>query len=262
MRYRARRYLIVNADDFNLTEGVNRGIITSHKEGLVSSTTVFVNFPFNHLWVKTLRAVKRLGVGLHLNVVIGNPVSPRDEAKALLNEKGEFRWRSGEIKRPFPLEEIHREFDVQIKLFKKTFSRFPTHLDTHYHIHKEKEIFAIILDLSHKYRLPFRLSPFLSEEERQRLRRRGIILAHRLLGDTSFQSYWTRKKLEDTIKDLPAGISELMVHPGYADKPLAKVSSLTKQRALELRLLCSERLLSLVKKNGIHITHYGNLKRW
>ena len=68
------KYLIVNADDFNLTEGVTRGILDGHRRGIITSTTVMVNLPGLAVSRDLARQTPGLGLGLHVNLTLGAPV--------------------------------------------------------------------------------------------------------------------------------------------------------------------------------------------
>ena len=83
-------YLIVNADDFNLTEGVSRGILEAHRRGIVTSTTVMVNLPGLEQSRSLARQAPRLGVGLHLNLTFGPPVLPAREVPSLVDDSSRF----------------------------------------------------------------------------------------------------------------------------------------------------------------------------
>ena len=86
-----KRRLIVNADDFNLTPGVTRGILKAHDQGMVMSTTVLINLPLEPALVRRASRRKQLGVGLHLNITLGRPVSPPGKIRTLLKPEGNFR---------------------------------------------------------------------------------------------------------------------------------------------------------------------------
>ena len=81
--------LIVNADDFGLTEGSTLGIIRSHEDGIVTSTTLMVNMPFCELACQLAKAHPDLGVGCHLVLTIGRPLV--EGAKSYTDENGNFR---------------------------------------------------------------------------------------------------------------------------------------------------------------------------
>ena len=83
------RTLIVNADDFGLTRGVSRGILAAHQDGIVTSTTVIVNRPIDPALIEELLA-SGLGVGLHLNLTYGPPVSNPVRVPSLVNAQGMF----------------------------------------------------------------------------------------------------------------------------------------------------------------------------
>ncbi len=85
-----RSSLIVNADDFNLTPAVSRGILAAHKNGIVSSTTVMVNLPGLQENAALLDPFPSLGVGLHVNLTLGPALSPRDQVPSLVDANGQF----------------------------------------------------------------------------------------------------------------------------------------------------------------------------
>ena len=70
------RRLIVNADDFGRSPGVNRGIVEAHRHGIVSSATLMANLPWSAAAASLADSVPSLGVGLHLNYCYGTPLVP------------------------------------------------------------------------------------------------------------------------------------------------------------------------------------------
>src|SRR2546427_11765992 len=82
--------LIVNADDFGWSEGVNRGIVEAYRNGIVTSTTVLANGEAFDGAAQLARQERRLGVGGHLNLSDGAPLLPRWEVPSLVNEQGQF----------------------------------------------------------------------------------------------------------------------------------------------------------------------------
>src|SRR5262245_11890986 len=83
------RTLIVNADDFGLTGAVSRGILEAARRGIVTSTTAIVNRPIAPALVAELDA-SGLGVGLHLNLTLGAPVSDPRRVASLVDGQGRF----------------------------------------------------------------------------------------------------------------------------------------------------------------------------
>src|SRR5262245_60919462 len=89
MSERPGRTLIVNADDFGLTEGVSRGILEAHARGIVTSTTLLVNRGVGGQQLEQLRG-SGLGVGLHVNLTLGAPVSDPRRVPSLIDVEGRF----------------------------------------------------------------------------------------------------------------------------------------------------------------------------
>src|SRR6202162_3946148 len=147
------RKLIVNADDFGLTTGVDRAIIETHIGGVVSSTTLMANGAAFADAVTAFRSAPNLSVGCHVVLVDGTPVSPPDAVDTLL------AIRSAEPDRfysslsafaaratlgGFDRDELVAEVTAQIRKIQYTGLQV-THLDTHKHAHVFPEIFAALL---------------------------------------------------------------------------------------------------------------------
>src|SRR5215813_14504652 len=93
------KQLIVNADDFGMTEGVNRGIIDGHTRGVISSATLMANMPAFDAAVRLAKDHPALGVGLHFNITQGRPVADASRVSSLINDRGEFLGTTGAILR-------------------------------------------------------------------------------------------------------------------------------------------------------------------
>src|SRR5260370_16984488 len=101
--------LVVNADDFGWSEGVNRGIVEAYRNGIVTSATVLANGAAFDGATQLARQERRLGVGVHLNLSDGAPLLARWEVPSLGNEGGQFsggpmklvaRMLAGEVSAP------------------------------------------------------------------------------------------------------------------------------------------------------------------
>ena len=94
------RRLIVNADDFGLTAGVNEGIQDAVEAGVVTSTTMMVNTPgFGDAVRRAAGLRDRLSVGLHFNLTTGAPVAPASEVPSLVDGAGRFLPLAGFLRR-------------------------------------------------------------------------------------------------------------------------------------------------------------------
>lgn len=249
------RILIVNADDFNLTRGVDRAILECHDKGIVSSTTFMANLETEEHTVRELKKRKRLGVGIHLNVTFRFPVLKSAKVKSLLKEDGAFRKVGEQLARPPKAAELAAEYSAQIERFIKTFGRKPTHLDTHHQVHNHPFFLDVLAAVAHKFQLPIRSSCLMLQSQYARYRRRSI--TQFFFGNLTPEGHWTRLPLETVLENLPEGRSEIMCHPGVIDADLKAVSSFTKGRDTEHALFSRPALRKLLELRLIKLAHYG-----
>lgn len=228
------KYLIINADDFNLTRGVDRGILECHDKGIVTSTTVLVTLPFPKASANALNQRPFLGKGIHLSLTLGRAVHP----------KTPFALKRDLLKhlRKLPIKVVEREYEAQILKFKRLLGIFPTHMDTHHHVHGHSNIFKAISQLSKKYGIPVR-----------------EVKSSHLFEDLNPKTHWTRSKFLNCLKNLPNGISEMMVHPGYVDGSLRKISSFLTGRDEERILLQDTKFRPLLDELNIKLINFKDL---
>lgn len=253
----AVRRLIVNADDFGLSEGVSRGILRAHREGLVTSTTVLTSLPGHPALDAEAADAAALGLGLHLNLTWGAPLSPPAAVPSLVGPDGRFvRDPTAVAARARP-DEVRREVEAQIEAFARRFGRAPTHLDSHHHVHRLGAVREVVVDVAAAAGLPLRSQdPGL----RDGLRQRGIPTPDHFLGGDDPAPYWTLGRLLDALATLPLGLTELMCHPGYFDEGLA-YSRYGRPREVELLALCEPEARATVARLDIRLCHFGALHR-
>lgn len=275
------RTLIVNADDCNLTSGVTQAILDCHDHGIVTSTTFMVNLPVDSQTTAGLLKRKKLGIGLHLNLTLGRPVSAPRKVPSLVDEDGNFRkypilsedkgglrYRRAALhgtlkasainlaptKRLFSRKEVEIEYLAQIERFRKIFGRLPTHLDTHHQLHDHALFYTVLASVARRYRLPLRRSRMnLMRTEK----RDGPACPDYLFGNLSATAYWRKEPLLTLLLHLPQGTSEIMCHPGIPDRDLKAVSSFTVGREAEWKLFRSVSLRRFVERQRIRLSHYG-----
>lgn len=288
--------LIVNADDFGLTPGINRGIVHAHLRGILTSATLMANGAAFCQALDLAREHPSLGVGCHLTLIGGPPVSSPDKIPSLVDEEKllpptvrEFFWRLalGRIKR----EEIYRELRAQVeKIFKSGIC--VTHFDSHKHVHGHPVVFEAVLKLAQEFKvrairntresplklkslthlgrrsrikhwwryqekLPLRL---LTRRTQRRLGNGTIAHPHHFFG-VSQTGFLDAALMDNLLNGLPDGVSELMTHPGYPDEELDKVRTrLRRQREEEVRLLTDPRWQSKVQELGIRLETFSVLE--
>jgi hopanoid biosynthesis associated protein HpnK len=244
--------LIVNADDFGLTPGVNRAIIELHAAGLVTSTSLMARADATDEAIELARASPSLGVGCHIVLVDGEPVLPPKQIPSLVDARtGKFlqtlaaflaRLFTGRIR----AEEIEAEAAAQIAHLQGRGVRL-THIDTHKHVHIFSAVLRPVLRAAraagiHAVRHPFEPEWALRAAIGASLARVVQVAAlgplaprsQRILTQEGFASTdgtiamagtgsLDAATLRSLLGQLPAGTWELVTHPGYNDADLEHV---------------------------------------
>ncbi len=274
---RSSRRLIINADDYGLSRGVNTGIIEAAETGVVTSASMIVNLPGFDDAVARARSRPPLSLGLHLNLTTGKPLTA---APSLTRRKtGEFYPLPTLIARAtlglVDSSEVARECAAQLdRMIEVGIS--PTHLDSHRHIHVHPALWPAVLGAScsrgvSNVRIPTEPIWANARDWKATLKKTGLLMCSRvsrrrarhnaathffglsLQGGSSFAA-----RLFALIPQLPAGTTELMTHPGYADAALSEHDAYTWQREEELKVLCSKELRDLILRCDIELASFDN----
>ncbi|GGA79907.1 chitin disaccharide deacetylase [Ornithinibacillus halotolerans] len=244
--------LILNADDFGYSKGINLGILEAHQEGILSSTTLMVNMPAAKHAFQLAKANEKLGVGIHFVLDLGFPVS--EHVPSLVDEHGRFLKENPFILHAEP-EEIKKELISQLEKF-LSFGLTPTHIDSHHHIHRHEKIFPIVCELAETYQLPVRPT---SVESSTVLEKKGIKKVEYFnpdfFGDELDINY-LKTMLADAKK---YNTVEIMTHPGYIDYPVLTGSSYNTQRAIELAILTAPEIKQYIQENNINLITYREI---
>lgn len=275
--------LIVNADDFGLTEGISRGIVDGFKTGIITSTSLLATMPsFEH--AVQLALEHDLDVGVHVSLTAGRPCS-KDNRLAPLLRNGEFirSWPHlfrticrGKIDR----SELKREMAAQITKIRKSGLEI-SHMDGHQHILMFPRLFEPALELMGEHDIPYfripaetvTLSGFrsskgwgfqalglLSKYWKSRIRRvkRSVGLVDHFVG-LSFSEKMSSKNLMRTMASLRPGISELMCHPGSDDAAYHMIYEKPFPGERELGALKNAEVIEFIKMNQIELTAFRDL---
>ena len=283
----------MNADDLGWTEGVNRGIAETHRNGIVTSASLLANGAAFGSGVALARTTPGLGVGLHLNLSDGQPVAGRELVTTLLNQRGELGGSPERLllrlaRRSVLLEEVEREWDAQIQKVRDCGIEL-THLDGHKHVQMLPGLFEIALRLARKHGIrAVRVSheesslraalsagakrkgtvvmkqgvqarglKLLAPVAREQAERAGIATADYFCGIAQTGEL-TREGVLRLVEILPEGTTELMCHPGYVDAQLANSPTrLQASRQAEVEILTDTGIRNLVASQGIRLIDYG-----
>ena len=233
----ATRQLIVNADDFGFTPGVNAGIVRAFEQGIVRSTSLMVCYPAAAEAAAYARAHPGLGVGLHIDLWESVPQG--------------WSWRK--IYERCPAEEAAVEAEVrrQLDAFRALMGREPDHLDTHQHIHRKEPVRTVVERIARELKLPLRGQP-------------GVPYVGGFYGqDGMGQPYpdgISVQRLLELIDALPEGTTEFGCHPGFveADDPLGGTMYRT-ERNTEVASLCDPRVLERCARGDVRLARFGDL---
>ena len=233
--------VVINADDFGLTEGVCAGIVRAIETGAVTSTTAMACVP--GAAERLRRWAPRIAgqIGAHLQLTSGSPVLPPERVTSLVRNDGHFPAKRKEIQNP-RAEEIFAEWEAQIESLIAAGIQ-PTHLDSHHHVHRLPAVFPALCELAKRYSLPARS---LDSEMTRHLRAAGVPCIDQTLtgwygGELSVGTLL--QVLNHGVREFPEAESfEVMCHPGVADDALPSLSSYVTEREVELAALCGPEL--------------------
>jgi len=277
--------LIINADDFGLSSGVNRAVITAWREGCLTSTSLMVGGGAFDEAVDLARANPGLQVGLHLTLVQGRGVLPSERFPSIVDRGGNFTNDPvhGGMRYYF-LKSLHRqlrqEIEAQIVRFRETGIPL-SHVDGHLNIHMHPVVFDILRELMPKHGIAtfrlsrerlgvdLRLAPSrylgkaadafifsrLAARCKPHLDRLGIgyaVEVKGLLNSGRMTEEYLLKAL-DTVQD---GVTEIYFHPGCL--PCAEISRWMPdyRHGEELAALVSPRVAEKIRSGGIRLRNY------
>jgi chitin disaccharide deacetylase len=286
------RRLIVNADDFGLTPGVNRAIVKAHCEGVVTSCTLMANVGGFNDAVQLAETAPRLSVGCHVVLVDGTPLSNGSEIPSLTAgvdrqlEKSISAFAFRVIRGKISASEVEREAAAQIRKVQAAGIEV-SHVDTHKHAHIFPQVLKPLLRAARAcgiraIRNPFGrvgfsgvatrpklwkrygelmlLNPF-SRSFLQRVKEEGIVTPDGSLG-VAATGVLDEALFRSILEYLPEGTWEFVTHPGYNDSDLDRIGTrLRDSREVELRLLTSPSIRAELKQQGIELISYRELLR-
>jgi hopanoid biosynthesis associated protein HpnK len=258
--------LIVNADDFGLTAGVNRAVIELHRAGVLTSATLMAHAEATEEAIELVRATPTLGVGCHVVLLDGEPLlSPSTLVAA---RTGRFHPTFTTFLVPLLSEriraaEIEAEVAAQIALLQSRGVKL-THIDTHKHVHFFPTVLRPVLRAAKAAGIHAVRNPFEPAWSRRATRGAGLIRRaevsllrllepsfRRIVAEEGFTTNdgalgvlatgsLNAATLRALLGNLPAGSWELVSHPGYNDADLARAHTrLLESREMERAALAS-----------------------
>jgi len=243
------RFLIINADDLGISPEVNRGIFIAHEKGVVTDSSLLIKGFYAQQAMEMIKKTPSFQVGLHVDLdpllgweSPGIERLPRQKLLAMMNEP-DFTGR------------VKKEINNQMTAFLKE-GLIPSHIDTHHHVHGFPQIFEHLIEAMDRHGI-----------KAIRFSKKGYsLLGREDIPITAGQAQWMedtlRKKkilhphhlidpiVSFSLKEIPAGVSELMVHPSMGGD---------KWRQRDFEMLVDPRFMSMVKDEGIQLIGFAEL---
>ncbi|HTZ75265.1 MAG TPA: ChbG/HpnK family deacetylase [Candidatus Aquilonibacter sp.] len=281
--------LIVNADDFGWSRGINEAIADAHESGILTSASLMANQPASEQAIALARNMPGLGVGMHLNLCAGRPVLPAKEVPSLVGANGEFHRPADMFRKLWRFqvasEEVEAEFRAQIRWVRER-GVVLTHADSHLHVHLyPAALGAFVRTLKHE-RIECMRAPRCSVWPPRGLggaheggvARRLLVQSYRgalqagpfrefSMPDSRISFRAADRRDHDAIgrcwisalNYLPAGIFELACHPGFMEPGFSESDRIAAQRVEEFRWLTSAAFRAAVLRNKIQLISYSGL---
>jgi chitin disaccharide deacetylase len=231
------KYLIVNADDFGQSPGINRGIIESFENGIVTSASLMVRWPAAADAARYSREHNHLSVGLHVDL-------------------GEWEFQHGSWVRSYEvvsiedIEASQNEIARQLANFQEMTGRNPTHLDSHQHVHRSEPILSFLVEMADRIGIPVR-------DFSERVRYCGAFYGQTTEGDSLLTNI-NSDALTQILSALPHGFTELGCHPA---KEIDVQTMYRDERLEELKVLCDPQVRESIERMDIELCSFHDLSR-
>jgi chitin disaccharide deacetylase len=288
------RRLIVNADDFGFTAGINRAIVEAHTHGIVTSSTLMANGRAFEDAVRSATTIPRLSVGCHVVLIDGEPVLNADLSSLTTADSGGVRFRDGlksfavrALTGHLNPREIEAEASAQIRKLQSA-GVSVSHVDTHKHTHLFPSVLRPLLSAARAcgvraVRNPFgprkplksselltrpnlwtryaevRILRTLAAKFHEAAKREGVVTPDGTLG-VVVTGALDEELFRAIAAVIPDGTWEFVCHPGYNDDDLKSAKTRLRQsRETELHVLTMPEAGELLLSQGIALISYNDL---
>lgn len=280
------RRIVVNADDFGLTAGVNRAIVAANSSGIVTSATLMANAKATTAALGLAKSQPSLKAGCHVVLIDGVPLTAN--LPSLTNSSSAFRsglkqFALDAVRKKISADEIQREVETQIRKIQESGVTL-THVDSHKHTHMFPQILRPILRAAKACGIRAVRNPFeplrtaivgfpalwmrsagvmafqmFAPEFRKAIKEEGMVSTDGTVG-IAVTGKLDQQILLRILTALPQGTWELVCHPGYSDADLqAAGTRLTQSREIELAALTSDETKDALASQKIDLISYANL---
>ena len=234
----APRYLIVNADDFGQSPGINRGVIAAHERGIVTSASLMVRWPAAAAAAAYARGRADLSLGIHFDL-------------------GEWAFRDEwvpvyQVVSTDDASAVAAEVARQLAGFVTLVGRAPTHLDSHQHVHRHEPVRSVLAEYARELGVPLR-------QHEPTIRYAGDFYGQTATG-FPYHAAIEVDALVRLIGGLPPGVTELGCHPGLGIGADDLDTMYRDEREREVEALCAPSVRAAVEAAGIRLCSFHEFR--
>ncbi len=275
---KAKRSLIVHADDAGMSHSVNVATIEAMEKGVVTSTSILVPCAWFGEFAAYARKHPERDYGIHLTLTSEwelyrwGPVAPRDKVPSLVDKDG-YLWRdNGPVDAHVKLNEAEIELRAQIERARQFGVRL-SHLDTHMGtLLSRPDLLELYVNLAIEYNLPIMFTRQATDPRMQlaypALRGRGQqmldaldhhhlpVLSSVLMLYQGGEHEARKRRYLSAFEILPPGVNEVIVHCGVANAELNAITSSATLRDSDRRLVTDPEVKSQLERLGISLTSW------
>ncbi len=218
------RYLIVTADDFGVSKQINDGIIEAVKNGFVNTIAAMITFENAIKSIKKFhRKNRKVGIGLHISITSGKPVTPLHKVKSLINKKGIFKNIDellADISK-INLLEVKTEIENQIKLLIDKNIKIDNLSSQHNILNTYTPFFKIMANIAKKYNIPMRSclpsSLFIKELQKSKVKKRVFKMAQNVITHNPVSAFYLLRhsKPNEMLQNQNYLKKQKIIHPDY-----------------------------------------------
>ncbi len=275
------KYVIFNSDDFGISDGVNRGVIEAHNDGLLSSTCTMINVQSAVNGIRQAQEkAPKLGVGLHFTLSFGKPVLPANEVSSLVRSDGRFPQTYDGLTEQLPqydATELANEIHAQFDRFVEIAGILPTHMDSHHrgaYLHPAS--FEVMCTLCKEHNIPMRRPALLyAPHGYDNLPNNPDGTLYEQL-KAIYEKYdsprcpdrivdtfeWERgdrlPRFKEILSNIEAGYTEVICHVGYAD---GLQEAYSEPREDELIAVKHPELRQVAEQNNLEFVTFADLPK-
>jgi hypothetical protein len=277
----AKRYVIIHADDAGMSHSVNAATIEGFEKGAVSSASIMVPCPWFAEFAAYARENPQYDYGIHLSLTSEwkyyrwGPVAPREKVPSLIDKDG-FLWdNNGLVAANVKASEVEIELRAQIQRAKQ-FGVTLTHLDPHMGaLLMRPDLVEAYVNAGLEFDLPvlfvrtfaeevLREFPGLKgnyDELKMELKKRRMPILEAVFQNYDEQDYERRKHWYlDVLKNLPEGVSEIIIHCGIDNTELKAVTTSSNRRDADRRIFIDPEVMAEIKNQNVEVISWKQFR--